>query len=167
MKSPFCITFAGPVGSSKTPIAYYLSCNLNLPILNNDAMRVETQEDNGELNMDVYISKRDQRIKQMLEQKIDFIYDASVDREWPNKADWLKKYKYQTFIISLDFSLEKLLQLFEYKKYDQIQHLKNTYKNHINFVKNFNNVINLHLTDQEFNMRLEKSLKAVENWLEK
>lgn len=57
MKSPYCITFAGPVGSGKTPIAYYLSWNLALPILNNDSMRTETQEDRGELDMQTYTKK--------------------------------------------------------------------------------------------------------------
>ena len=39
-----CITFAGCVGSSKTPISNYLSTKLNLPIFNNDAIRSEIIE---------------------------------------------------------------------------------------------------------------------------
>ena len=35
----FCITFAGAVGGSKTPIANFLSTKLNLPVFNNDAIR--------------------------------------------------------------------------------------------------------------------------------
>ena len=73
MNRHVCITFAGPIGSGKTPIAYYLSWNLRLPILNNDSMRVETQEDEGELITDVYISKKDKRLKDIIDRKIDFI----------------------------------------------------------------------------------------------
>jgi cytidylate kinase len=42
-----CITFAGAVGSSKTPISNYLSSRLNLPIFNNDTIRSEVIEDLG------------------------------------------------------------------------------------------------------------------------
>lgn len=31
MENKFLITFAGPMGSSKTPIAYYFSYRLNIP----------------------------------------------------------------------------------------------------------------------------------------
>jgi len=40
-KEKFVILFAGAVGSSKSPIANYLSPKLNIPIFNNDAIRFE------------------------------------------------------------------------------------------------------------------------------
>jgi len=48
---PFCITFAGPVGCSKTPLAHYLSINLGWPILSNDAFRSEIREDSREFEV--------------------------------------------------------------------------------------------------------------------
>lgn len=39
----FCVTFAGAVGSSKTPVTHYLSCAFCLPILSNDAIRTEVK----------------------------------------------------------------------------------------------------------------------------
>ncbi|MCC6563838.1 hypothetical protein IT087_03015, partial [Candidatus Uhrbacteria bacterium] len=59
---PYCISFAGAIGSSKTPIAHYLSLKLGLPIHNNDVVRTEVKEEFGELREGEYEKRRDQRI---------------------------------------------------------------------------------------------------------
>lgn len=82
MKNKFLITFSGPIGSSRTSIAYYLSWKLNIPIFNNDSIRTEVIEDTGLLNIQEYEKRRDERLKEIVEKNISFIYDASVDREW-------------------------------------------------------------------------------------
>jgi adenylylsulfate kinase-like enzyme len=69
----FCLTFAGVVGSSKTPITNYLSGQLNLPVLNNDAIRTEVLEDLGEFNFDEYIKRRNERAESILK-KISRLY---------------------------------------------------------------------------------------------
>lgn len=62
-----CITFAGCVGSSKTPISNYLSTKLNLPIFNNDAIRSEIIENKGFLNIEEHKKIRDRRLKEVLD----------------------------------------------------------------------------------------------------
>lgn len=166
MNKPLCITFAGPVGSGKTPIAYFLSWNLGLPILNNDSMRTETQEDMGELDMQIYKQKRDSRVKSILENKISFIYDASVDREWKNKKDIIYQHDYRVFIISMDFSLYKIKKIFQSKDYNQFDHLEKTYLDHQNFLAEYSEIVNLSLTDNDFENRLELSLSSLRRWLD-
>ncbi len=82
MNTPICVTFAGCIGSSKTPIATYLSYKFGLPIFNNDALRSEIIEDFREFREDEYISRRNARCLELIESKKSFIFDASVDREW-------------------------------------------------------------------------------------
>ncbi len=69
MKQPICITFAAPVGSSKTPISNYLSGKLNLPIYNNEAARSEIIEDKGFLDEKNFTKRLEvcyQKIKNIL-----------------------------------------------------------------------------------------------------
>ncbi len=165
MNRHVCITFAGPIGSGKTPIAYYLSWNLRLPILNNDSMRVETQEDEGELITDVYISKKDKRLKDIIDRKIDFIYDASIDRQWSRIVELVKNNNYELYVISLDFSLKKLEEIYKYKNYDQLDALNKTYQDHQDFLSRYSNEVNLSLTDADFDDRLDKSLQAIKKLL--
>lgn len=82
INKPLCIAFAGVVGSSKTPIANYLSCKLNLPVFNNDAIRSGVIEDLGMLDTKVYEKRRDERLKEIIKNKISFICDASIDRSF-------------------------------------------------------------------------------------
>lgn len=58
-----CITFAGAVGSSKTPISNYLSTKLNLPIFNNDAIRSEVIEDLGIFDSEEHLKRRNARLE--------------------------------------------------------------------------------------------------------
>jgi predicted kinase len=108
---PICITFAGPVGSSKTPIATYLSWNLNLPVFNNDAIRSEVAEDLGKFDVEVYKQRQKERAEQLIQSGINCILDASIDREWPNVKPKLLEKGYKCFIISLDLSRELMEKL--------------------------------------------------------
>lgn len=130
-------------------------------------MRTETQEDIGFLDADVYIQKRDERLKNILSDKTNFIYDASVDREWSKKAEWINNYDYQVFIISIDFSLNKLKQIYKYKAYNEIDNLERAWQDHQDFLAKHSNIVNLSLTDDDFDNRLDKCLVAVKNWLKK
>lgn len=61
-----CITFAGAIGSSKSPIANYLSISLGLPIFNNDSIRSEVTEDLGILDSKEYLKRRNKRFQELL-----------------------------------------------------------------------------------------------------
>lgn len=159
MRQSCCITFAGPVGTSKTPIAYYLSWNSGLPVLSNDIIRVEVEEDLGAFDQSEYERRRDERLKALIASGKSFIYDASVDRQWLKLKDWLGDY--QTFIISLDLSQAKIEQLYKAKGYTETQLIPQLYQQHQDFLKEHGQEVNLHITDESFADRLELSLKAV------
>jgi hypothetical protein len=168
MKSKFCIVFAGVPGSSKTPIATYLSWNLGLPILNNDALRSEIKEDFIDYNHDEYLRRRDERLKQLLASGKSFIYDASIDRTGPKlNSDFDQTDGYDMFIISLDLSSKLVHQLYGAKGYDDFnRNFEQWFQNHESFRENYDQIINLHIDDQSFPNRLELSLQSVKNWLE-
>lgn len=164
MKDPFCITFAGVIGSSKTPIAHHLSWNLGLPVFCNDTLRTEVKEDRLEFDQVEYRRRRDERCKQLISRGRSFIYDASVDREWTGLNDWLQEKNYRHFIISLDLSRELLDKIYESKGYEG-HHLEQLLSQHQNFIANHGDQIGLHITDQGFEERLNVSLLAVKSWL--
>lgn len=164
--SPFIITFSGMVGTSKSPIAHYLSCNLNLPIFSTDVIRTETVEDTGDLNQSEYESRRDQRLTQLIKNQQSFILDASVDRTWSKYSPQLDTYHYQVFLISLNWSTDKTVQLYKDKNYvDGITLFEKYHHDHQTFLDSFSSVINLHLTDADFPNRLTICLNACQHWL--
>src|SRR4051812_4770787 len=108
-KQKFCVSFSGPRGSSKSPIAHYLSQKCNLIIFNNDTFRTEVIEDMGYLDQNEYTKRRNGRTEQFLKTGQSFICDASVDRTWNEFSQILTDYGYQWFIISLDLSKKFLI----------------------------------------------------------
>ncbi len=166
-KQRVCITFAGVVGSSKTPIATYLSWNLGIPITSNDTVRTEVTEDLLKFDKTEYEKRRDERGKQLIASGKSFIYDASIDREWQKLQSWLAPENYSTFIISLDLSKPFLEKLYEAKQYtDSLARLDVLMSDHQNFVDAFGQCINVHITDAEFQDRLDISLNTFRNWLD-
>ena len=162
MEERYCITFAGVPGSSKTPIAYYLSWNLGLPIYNNDAIRTEVQEDLLKFDQELYLKRRDERGKRLISSGRSFIYDASVDREWSHLSELLKENDYKFFIISLDLSRELIEKLYEAKGYKETpEGLNLLLQQHQVFLKNQQELIGIHISDSDFSNRLELSLDAV------
>lgn len=159
-----CITFAGPVGTSKTPIAYYLSWNLGLPVLSNDIIRVEVEEDLGAFDQGEYERRRDERLKTLIASGKSFIYDASVDRQWPKLKDWLGDY--QAFIISLDLSQTKIEQLYKAKGYTETQLIPQLYQQHQDFLKEHDAEVSLSIKDDDFPQRLQISLQSVKSAIE-
>ena len=164
----YIITFAGAIGCSKTPIANYLSTRLNLSVFNNDAIRTEVSEDLGHYNEIEYLKRRDIRLKFTLEQNKSFILDASVDRVWPDFRVLVNRYKYQTYIISIDLNKSFLKKLYKIKGYNEsANRLNSVLLDHEKFLSSYANQVNLHISDKDFSKRLEKSYKAIRNWLNK
>ncbi|MBI2798083.1 hypothetical protein HYX70_02145 [Candidatus Saccharibacteria bacterium] len=161
----YCITFAGAPGSGKTPIAHYLSGNLSLPIISNDAIRSEVIEDLGHFDQAEYVRRRDIRAKAVIDKGQPFVYDSSVDRSWDEKAVMLTSKEFKTFVVSLDLSRDKLYDLYTQKSYDQTAHIDSWLADHEEFLKKYSGVVNLHIDDSNFKDRLELSLKTVQDWL--
>lgn len=161
-----CITFAGCVGSSKTPISNYLSTKLNLPIFNNDAIRSEIIENKWFLDFEEHRKVRDRRLKEVLDSWISFIADISIDREWAGFKEQLSKYTYKYFIISLDLSKELLIKLYQAKGYDEsLKRLDTLLQDHEKFLERFSDDVEFSISDDQFLNRLELSLKNVDDWI--
>jgi hypothetical protein len=161
-----CITFAGAIGSSKSPIANYLSPKLGLPIFNNDAIRSEVIEDLGNLDNEEHLKRRDARLKEIIENGTSFIIDASVDRTWSKLKESLQENGYDYFIISLDLSKNLLERLYKAKGYtDSLKIIDELMQDHQKFLDEFGGDVGVHITDAEFEDRLEVAHKAVEKWM--
>ena len=163
---PLCIAFAGVIGSSKTPIANYLSGKFNLPVFNNDAIRSEVIEDFGFLDEKIHRERRDFRIKEIIEKKMSFICDASIDREWEMLKSRLQKYDYDVFIISLDLNKEFLTKLYRDKGYDEsLIQLDKFMADHTLFVNRYADEISLSINDVKFKDRLLLASEALAKFL--
>ncbi len=163
---PVCITFAGVVGSSKTPIATYLSWNLGLPICSNDAVRSEVVEDLLHFDEDEYQQRKNARMRSLMESKKSFLCDVSVDRRWKELREQLNKNGYSWFLISLDLSKELVEKLYAAKEYAvSSKTLDQLLDDHEQFLAKHDADIALHITDETFLQRLSLSLEKVKNWL--
>ncbi len=163
MSKPKVILFAGPIGSSKTPIAYHLSYNLGLPIFNRDAIRVEVREDLGALDREQFERRARERLEEIIDKETSFILDASIDRKW---SDYKPKISnYESFIISLDISKELLIELYNRKGYKaSLKRIDRNYKQHQDFLSIYFEEVGLSITDKEFNNRLEYALEKAKEW---
>jgi hypothetical protein len=164
----YIITFAGAIGCSKTPIATYLSIKLNLPVFNNDSIRTEVSEDLGYFDEKEYLKRRDARLKNIWGQNRSFILDASIDRVWPDLREKLIKLNYNIFIISIDLSKPFLKKLYKIKGYhESLTRLDNVISDHKKLLATFPKDINLRINEKNFSKRLERSYRAIKNWIDK
>lgn len=155
MNQPFCITFAGAVGSSKTPISHMVSIEFGLPIFNNDAIRSEVKEDLLEFDSEEYLKRRNQRLQKLILSQKSFILDASIDRTWSELKPILDANKFKTIVISLDLSKELLKKLYKAKDYqDSLKRLDQLHQDHEDFLKQHSQDVFLNINDQEFSNRL-------------
>ncbi len=162
----FCITFAGAVGSSKSPISNYLSYNLNLPVFSNDSIRSEVSEDLKEFNQDEFKNRKNARLNAIFQSGISFILDASIDRQWGESLSKISESGYKFFVISIDISKELLTNLYKSKGYlESLKRLDQLWEDHQNFIKEYKDVVNLSITDETFPSRLELSLNAAKKWM--
>lgn len=164
----YLLTFAGPIGSSKSPIAHYLSQKLNLPILCNDIVRTEVIEDLGFLDESEFRSRAHLRALDLMKSGKSFIFDASIDRQWPNLKKLVDKYHYQTFVISLDITYPFLKKMHKDKNYAGFaSRLRENFDSHQDFKKNYSELISFSITNKNFPKRLHISQKAVKSWLKR
>jgi len=165
MKDKIVILFAGAAGSSKSPIANFLSFKLDLPVLNNDAIRTEVKEDLGKFDQIEYERRRDERLNDIIKSNKSFIYDASIDRIWGEKNSELLEAGYKYYIISLDLSLDFLKRLYAIKSYTEST--ERFVNDHQKFLESYSSYVNLHITDGDFPNRLLIAYNGVKEWLGK
>lgn len=161
--TPFVILFTGPAGSSKTPIAHALSTAYCLPILDNDVIRTEVQEDLGILDQLVYETRRNERIQHLIDRNVSWIYGASIDRTWDKFKHMIGKYRYA--IISINLSLPFLEELYDAKGYKEKTLMRQSHQDHEQFLEHFRDDVLIHIEDHTFPNRLSLATTAVGQWI--
>jgi hypothetical protein len=165
-RNKYIIAFAGAVGSSKTPISSYLSWKLGLPVFNTDAIRSEVIEDLGELDRDEVMERVGQRLRELVKSEKSFILDASIDRKWGEYEAEFMKSGYEMFLVSMDLSKEKLIELYKAKEYgESLLRVDQLVLDHEEFLKNYGKIVNLRITDETFGDRLEIVEERVVEWV--
>ncbi len=167
-----CILFAGAPGSSKTPVATYLSWNLGLPIFNNDVIRVEVSEDTlrrspAPADDPEFVKRQKYRIFKLLESRKPFICDFSVDKNWPGMKEALDRYKYDYFLISFNYSREFIQKIGKAKGYPDNENNIMWYNQHTDFINKYGDDVDLVINEGNFSNRLDIALKAVKEFLDK
>jgi len=162
----YIVTFAGPPGSSKTPIANYLSEKFNLPIFNHDSIRTEVTEDLLKFDEEEFRKRSSNRLITLFNTKNSFIFDVSIDRRWKIYQDEILKSGYKVFVISMDLSRNYLIKLYEAKRY--LESLKNIDKfilDHQKYLSEYSSMVNLSIKDNNFKKRLTLSEQTLTSWL--
>lgn len=168
MKKPICILFAGPVGSSKTPIANHLSWNLGLPIFNRDAIRKEVREDTLTVEKDpeIFHQRVGERLEKLVKSKKSFILDASVDRKYKEIKEGLVDNGYDMFLISIDISKGYLSKFYEVKDYAKfMKEIDRFVNDHQKFLEEYGDEVDVVINDENFLNRLDICLEAVEEYI--
>lgn len=164
---PMVITFAGPIGSSKTPIAHHLGWNLGIPLFNTDIVRTEFTEDRRSSDRAEFLQVVGERIRSALKFRRNIIIDASIDRLWEEYKKEFLAFDFRLVVISMDISLPFLRELYQLKKYyfDSDEIVLNNYNEHQEFLRNFADDVSLSITDENFDKRLNLSLEYVQRVL--
>lgn len=149
------ITFAAPVATTKSQISYYLSINNNLPILNNDSLRKEIFTKFAVFDGGAHKELLINRLEQAFELGNNFILDASIDRQWGFlKEEFLDKYGFGHFIISLDLTNNKIRSLYNSGTgLNEDNHARETFDDHQKFLMEYADLINVSITDEKFEDR--------------
>ena len=166
---PVCITFAGPFGCSKSPVAQYLACELGWPIISNDVIRNEVREDmlSNELDIPEYHRRLYARLEGLIARGQDSIHDGSNDRRFEKFVPYFVDSPYRVGVISFDLSPEFYRRLIKAKQYPLSEAQIDGYiADHANFLEKHSDAIICRITDQVFPKRLETALAAVKIFID-
>ncbi len=157
------ISYAWAIWCWKSPITNYISTKLWLPIFNTDSVRSEVCEDFLKFDENEAQKRIKERLSNIIQNGVSFIYDASVDRKRKNLIkDILIKNNYRYFIISIDLDKKTLVDFYKAKWYNEsMKRIDEVYEDHQNFLKNFSNDINMHINETNYQNRLENVYKVV------
>jgi L-rhamnose mutarotase len=171
---PFAVVFAGVPGSSKSIIASYLSINFFLPIFTTDIIRDEVKEEklvdniNEPSALNEYEKRRKERWEKLLATRQSFIYDASVDRSWPEVRQDLSNAGYEWFLIDMELTKSFLVKLYSktgrqkaVKDLDELEY----FKQHQDFMSDHSADVSLKITDDKFNGRASLAAQALNEYI--
>lgn len=170
MNKPVCITFAAPVGASKSPISNYLSWNLGLPVFSKDPIRSEFHEDllAVDIEDENFQKTWSERLEACFAKKRSFIFDVSVDRTWAKIKEQIEKDGYEKFVISITLTKDLLVKMYEAKGYlESLKRVDQLIDDHNKFLAQFEGDVNLTITDENFKDRLNIASNAVDEFLKR
>jgi hypothetical protein len=161
--NPACITFAGPFGCSKSPVAQYLACEFGWPLLSNDVVRNEVREDtlSTELDIPEYHKRLYARLEGLIVRNQSFIHDGSNDRRWEKFTPFFEGGPYRIGVISFDLSPDFYRRLIKAKQYPLTEEQIDGYlADHARFLEKHSDAIICRITDELFPRRLQTGLDA-------
>lgn len=168
------MVFGGVPGTSKTPIAHYLSCEFGLPIFSTDQIRYEVREDlrisdiNIPGGVEEFEKRQRSRYERLISSKKSFIFDGSMDRKWAERKSHFTRAGYDCFLINIELTKPFLVKLFAEtgRASWADDHLDNYLEQHRNFLAEFKSEINVQIDDSSFADRLEIAAEGLRNFLE-
>lgn len=168
------MVFAGVPGTSKTPIAHYLSCEFGLPILSADQIRYEVREDlrlddiNRPGGVAEFDKRLDERFQRLLDLQKSVIIDGSSDRRWGERKPRLVEAGYDHFMISMEMSKAFLLKLYDEtgRSWWVDDNLDGYLRDHEQFLKKFQSDVSLEINDDNFIDRLNVAAAGLTKFLE-
>jgi predicted kinase len=166
VKRPVCITFAGPAGCGKSPVAHYLSWHLGIGIFANDEIRRAVREDTllTEVDSEAYFTERDRQLAQLMKLGRDVVLDVSVDRRWEHVKSLVLNGGYRIFVISFDLTHEFLDRLCEAKGYNKDDNGR-WQADHKSFLEQWGSDVDFVIDSQNYKQRNELALKVVQDWI--
>ena len=169
---PLVIFFAGPAASGKTEMAHYLSEQFGLPILETDSIRHDTKVAHDVVNINEVVGdfdkERDRRLKAMYDRKWWFIYDASVDRKWPDLKRQAEGAGYKWLLIDFDLSRDRIMKnrrMFDRPKFEEAELVEKWFSDHDKFHNSKDCEAQLHITDDNYGQRYELATDLVKKSL--
>jgi hypothetical protein len=171
-KSPYVVVFAGAQGSSKSIVAHYLSMRFDLPILDRDTIRSEVKEEflvsniNEPHALEEFEKRFEERWRQALASRQDFILDGSVDRSWPDTKKELQAAGYKWFMVDMELSRSFFVKLFSATdRKDVIAELDRYLSDHKKFMQKYSGDVTVKVTDDTFNQRVHVATNGLREFL--
>ena len=172
MNKPFCVTFAGMQGTSKSIVSHYLSERFGLALFSNDNVRFEVKEDMRVDNINIpealaeFQRRHDARLHWLTDNKRNFILDGSVDRSWGKLKERLESAGYRWLLIDMELSVNFVKDLYaKTNRSDAIQEMPRYARDHEAFMAEFAGDISLQITDDTFLSRKELAEEALRSFI--
>lgn len=171
MGKSFVVIFGGVPGTSKTPVAYYLSWEFSLPIFSHDAIRNEVKEDllvddiNAPEALKEFEKRAAERREQLLGSGKPVIFDSSVDRKWATQKEQLESRGYSWYLINFELSKPFIENLYKAKDYnlDVLDHYLGQHKE---FMDEHASDVSLEINDGNFSERLSLADSRVRKFID-
>jgi hypothetical protein len=171
MNKPYCVTFSGVPGSSKSIVAHYLSERFGLPIFSTDNLRFEVREDllakdiHAPGVLDEFNRRLGERRNWLFEHRVSYIMDGSIDRTWAEFKQRLESAGYRWHVIDMELSPAFIESLYlNTDRHWALEELSTYLGQHETFLAEFSEDIGTCITDKTFSNRTitaEAGLRAL------